>query len=343
MKLSLFIGAEHRATELMAQRLSEHVEQVRLARQLLFDGVSIGNHLSYASTAWFPPFETLMRLAAEADGMSLGTCMLILPLYDPRHVAEQVALVDAASGGRAILGVAPGWQKDEFQVMGLDHGHRIGRYTEAVDLIKRLFTEEDVTFEGKHFRTSKLTLAMRPTRKPRPPLWLGGSVEQAVRRAAKIADPLLGDTWVASSHLKNHVIAEQAMVFKAALAEQGKSVPTDFPVLRNIVVAPDRGTAIRDVGPAIAESYRIFGDWGLFTDVVGDTKTYPEFEDLIADRFIIGSPEECAAQITDLMRATGCNRLVARIQWVGMEHRYVMRTIELLGEKVAPLVRKALA
>jgi hypothetical protein len=87
----------------------------------------------------------------------------------------------------------------------------------------------------------------------------------------------------------------------------------------------------------------VFGNWGLFTDVVGDAKSHPEFEDLIADRFIIGSPEECAAQITELIQGTGCNRLVARIQWVGMEHRYVMRTIELLGNEVAPLVRKALA
>jgi alkanesulfonate monooxygenase SsuD/methylene tetrahydromethanopterin reductase-like flavin-dependent oxidoreductase (luciferase family) len=343
MKLSLFIGAEHRPTDSMTRRLSEHAEQVRLARQIGFDGVLIGNHLSYSSTVWFPPFETLMRLAAEADGMSLGTCMLILPLYEPLHVAQQVALLDAASGGRAILGVAPGWQKDEFLVMGRDYDRRIGRYTEAVDLIKRLYTEEAVTFEGKHFRTFKLTLAMRPTRIPRPPLWLEGSVDNAVRRAAKIADPVLGDTWVASWHLKNHVIAEQAALFKAALTEQGKPAPTDFPVLRNIVVAQDRPTAIRDVGPAIAESYRIFGNWGLFTGVVGDAKTHPDFEELIADRFIIGSPEECAAQITDLMQATGCNRLVTRIQWVGMEQRYVMRTIELLGDKVAPLVRKALA
>ena len=67
MKLSLFIGAEHRPEEPIAQRLSEHAEQVRLARQLGFDGVSIGNHLSYGTTGWF---ETLMRLAAESDGMS---------------------------------------------------------------------------------------------------------------------------------------------------------------------------------------------------------------------------------------------------------------------------------
>jgi alkanesulfonate monooxygenase SsuD/methylene tetrahydromethanopterin reductase-like flavin-dependent oxidoreductase (luciferase family) len=74
--------------------------------------------------------------------MSLGTCMLVLPLYEPLHVAEQVSLLDAACGGRPILGVAPGWQKDEFEVMGLDYAHRIRRYTEAVDLIKRLYTED---------------------------------------------------------------------------------------------------------------------------------------------------------------------------------------------------------
>lgn len=343
MKLTLFIGAEHRPTDRMPQRLAEHVEQVKLARQLGFDGVAIGNHLSYGSTAWFPPVETLMHLAAVADGMSLGTCMLILPLYEPIHLAEQFALLDAACGGRAILGVAPGWAKDEFEIMHLDHGRRIGRYSEGVELIKRLYTEQEVTFDGAHFKTSKLTLAMRPTRKPRPPMWLGGSVEAAVRRAATIADPELGDSWVASSHLKTSVIIDQAKVFRSALAALGKPAPADFPVLRNIVVAPDRRTAIRDVGPAIAESYKIFGNWGLFTDVVGDAKPHPEFEDLIGDRFIIGSPEECASEIANLLRETGANRLVARLQWVGMQQAHVMRTIELLGNEVAPLVRKALA
>jgi len=112
MDFTLFIGAEHRSTDSMQQRLSEHIEQVRLARDLGFDSVVIGNHFSYGSTAWFPPVETLMRLAAVADGMSLGTCMLVLPLFHPVQVAEQFALLDAASGGRAIIGVSPGWQQE---------------------------------------------------------------------------------------------------------------------------------------------------------------------------------------------------------------------------------------
>jgi len=343
MNLTLFISSEHRPSQSVTQRLTEHCEQVRLSRHVGFDGVAIGSHLSYSATAWLPPIETLMRLAADAEGMSLGTCMLVLPLYEPLHVAEQFAVLDAASGGRAILGLAPGWTKDEFDVMRLDYRHRTSRFVEGVALIKRLFTEQNVTFEGRHFQVSKLTLALRPTRKPRPPMWLGGSVESAVRRIATIAEPELRDTWVASSHLKTPVIIEQARVFKATLKELGKPAPADFPVLRNIVVAPDRQTAIRDAGPAIAESYKIFGKWGLFTEVVGDAKAEPEFEDLLRDRFIVGSPEECAEQIVDLLRATGCTRLVTRLQWVGMQHRHVIRTIELIGDKVAPLVRKALA
>jgi alkanesulfonate monooxygenase SsuD/methylene tetrahydromethanopterin reductase-like flavin-dependent oxidoreductase (luciferase family) len=76
-----------------------------------------------------------------------------------RILAEQYALLDAASGGRAIIGVSPGWQQEEFAIVGLDYSRRIGRFTEAVDLIRRLYTEDQVTFDGKHFRTSKATLA----------------------------------------------------------------------------------------------------------------------------------------------------------------------------------------
>ena len=343
MKMSLFISAEHRPDESMQQRLAEHVEQVRLAKQAGFDGVAIGNHLSYGSAAWFPPLETLMHLAPEAEGMSLATCMLVLPLHHPLHVAQQAALLDAACGGRMILGVSPGWQEDEFKILGLDHGKRISRYLEAVSLLQRLFTEEEVSFAGKHFEVEGLTLALKPMQLPRPPMWYGGSVAKAVERAAKLTDTSIGDSWVASSHLAKDVIIEQTNVFREALASLGKEMPKEFPLLRNIVVAPNKETAIREAGPFIEASYRIFGQWGLFTDVVGSNKKQLDFEELIAGRVIIGSPEECAEELAQLAEDTGFTRLITRIQWLGMDQPVVLRTIELLGEKVLPMLHKASA
>ncbi|MDE0408960.1 MAG: LLM class flavin-dependent oxidoreductase [Alphaproteobacteria bacterium] len=340
MDLHLFIGNEHPPDAHMGGKMAEHAEQLRLARQGGFDGVAIGNHLSYGDTAWFPPLETLLHLAPEAGDMQLATCMLILPLYHPFQIAEQAALLDAVSGGRFTLGVAPGWQRDEFELMGLDFTRRIGRYLEGVDLIRRLFTEEAVNFAGRHFTAEDLTLALRPVRRPRPPMWFGGSVDAAVERAGRLADTRLGDSWVASSHLVGDVVRRQAECFRETLEALGKPMPARFPMLRNIVVAPDRQTAVREAGPFLEASYRVFGQWGLFRTIGGVGKEEPDLDELLAGRVVMGSPEEVADELLSLAEATGCNRIVTRIQWLGMDQRLVLRSIDLLSERVLPMLRK---
>ena len=343
MDLTLFVSPEHRQDENFSACFEEHMEQVRLARELGFDGLAIGNHLSYSDSAWFPPIESLMRLSTVAEGMTLSTCMLVLPMYHPLHVAQQAALLDIVTNGRFVLGVAQGWQEEEFRVLGIDFRERLGRFRESVTLMQRLWMEDSVDFAGKYFTANKLSLSLKPVRKPRPPMWFGGSVQQAVARAATLADTTLGDSWVASSHLTEQVITEQAGVFRAKLAELGKPMPKEFPLLRNVVVAPDKETALREAGPFIADSYRVFGQWGLFTNVVGSGKEQLDFEELMAGRVIIGSPEDCAEEIVRLSRTTGFTRLITRIQWYGMDQRTTLRTIELLATKVKPLVEKALA
>ena len=343
MQLTLFINPEHRTDDDLTARFNDHIEQVRVARQAGYDGLAVGNHLSFGSTAWFPPLETLIRLAAEGEGMSLATCMLVLPLYHPLHVVEQASMLDIISGGKLVLGVAPGWTQDEFKVMGVDHGRRLGRYIEAVTLMQRLWMEDTVTFEGKHFKADGLTLAQKSVQKPRPPMWYGGSVTAAVARAGRLADTVLGDSWVASSHLVEDVIVKQAGVFREALVEHGKPMPAEFPLLRNIVVAPDKATALKDAGPFLEASYRVFGQWGLFSQVVGAGKEQLDLEELIAGRVIIGSPEECAEELVRLARATDFTRLIARVQWLGMDQRIVLRTVEMLADKVLPLVERELA
>ena len=341
MDLTLFINAEHKHGDDLTHRFAEHADQVRAARDVGFDGVAVGMHLSYGSSAWFPPLELLTSLAPVAEGMSLATSMLILPLFHPLHVAQQAAYLDVVSGGRLILGVAPGWTEDEFKILDLDYKRRISRYVESLTLIQRLFVEDEVDFKGQHFNAEGLKLSLTPVQRPRPAMWYGGSVTKAVARAADLADTSLGDSWVASSHLVGDVITKQAGVFQDRLAELGKPRPNTFPLLRNIVVAEDRATALRDAGPFLEASYRIFGQWGLFTGPVGADKEQLDLEELIAGRVIIGSPEECAEQLLVLREATDFTRLVARVQWLGMDQEIVQRTIRLLGEKVLPLVRSS--
>lgn len=342
MDLTLFINNEHRADDDLTARFDDHTEQVRVARQVGYDGLAIGNHLSFGSTAWFPPLESLMRLSAEVGDMSLATCMLVLPLYHPLHVVEQASLLDIVTGGKLILGVAPGWTEDEFKVMGVEHGRRLGRFIEGVTLMQRLWAEDSVDFEGKHFQADGLVLAQKSIQKPRPSMWFGGSVSAAVARAARLADTSLGDSWVASSHLVQDVIVQQATVFRDTLAKYGKPMPAEFPLLRNIVVAPDKATALKEAGPFLEASYRVLGQWGLFSQIVGGDKDQLELEELLAGRVIIGSPEECAEELVGLARATGMTRLVARVQWLGMDQRIVLRTIEMLAEQVLPLVAREL-
>jgi alkanesulfonate monooxygenase SsuD/methylene tetrahydromethanopterin reductase-like flavin-dependent oxidoreductase (luciferase family) len=341
MKLTLFVNPEHPPGDPLQVRMAEHLEQVRKARQAGFDGVLIGHHLSYGPAVWLPPFQTLARLAAEAEGMSIGTCMLVLPQFHPLHVAQEAALLDVISGGRLILGVAPGWLEDEFSILGLDFRQRIGRFVEGVSLIQRLWTEEQVDFQGKYFQINGRTLALKPVQRPRPRFWFGGSKDPAIERVAKLADSALGDCWVPSAHLTDDVIANQAGVFRGALANLGKPMPADFPILRNIVVAPDRETALREAGPRLAASYRVFGDAGLFRKVVGSGKDQLELAELLAGRVVIGSPEECAESLSRTIAAGGFTRLICRIQWMGMEQRIVLRSLELLAERVLPLLRDA--
>jgi len=311
-----------------------------VARQAGFDGVVIGHHLSYGSAVWLPPFETLAWLAAEASGMTIGTCMLVLPLFHPVHVAQQAAFLDVLSGGRLVLGVAPGWQAAEFRVAGVEHRERISRFVESVDVIRRLWTESPIEFHGRHFDLAGASLALRPVQSPRPPLWFGGSTERAIERAAALADTSIGDSWVPSSHMTADVVATQAAVFRRALTALGKPIPRDFPLLRNLVVAPDRETALRDAGPALEASYGVLGRWGLFTDVVRAGKQYLDLPELIAGRVVLGSPEDCAAELQPLLDAGGFTRLVCRVQWMGMDQRVVLRTIGLLAERVLPLLRR---
>ena len=133
------------------------------------------------------PFVLFGYLAAVAPALELVTGVIILPQRQTALVAKQAAEVDVLTGGRLRLGVGIGWNHVEYEALGMEFGDRARRFEEQVELLRRLWQEPAVTFEGRHHRVTGAGIKPLPIQRPIP-IWIGGSAEPALRRAARIAD-----------------------------------------------------------------------------------------------------------------------------------------------------------
>jgi probable F420-dependent oxidoreductase len=178
----------------------------------------------------FDPLVILTYAAAVTTTIRLGVSVVVLPMHDPRHLAHQVATLDYASHGRAILGVGLGREEHytEFQV---PRERRVRRFREGVELIKALWTESKVSYQGEIFQLAGGTMAPKPVQKPRPRIWMGGGHPDALRRAARLADAWMGSGGSSTAHF-----AHSVPVLKAALEQAGRD-PATFPISKRVFLS----------------------------------------------------------------------------------------------------------
>jgi alkanesulfonate monooxygenase SsuD/methylene tetrahydromethanopterin reductase-like flavin-dependent oxidoreductase (luciferase family) len=124
-------------------------------------------------------------------------------------------------------------------------------------------------------------------------------------------------------------------VYKQALAQEGKPLPEELPVMREIYVAEDSERAYREIRPYLEEKYKGYVEWGQDLAMPGYDRFGGGFDTLARDRFIIGGPEECVAQLKRY-EALGFNHIVADLQWPGMPQELVMKSLRLIGERILP-------
>ena len=113
---------------------------------------------------------------------------MLLPLHNPVDIAEQAALLDVMTGGRFTLGVGLGYRPEEFQAFQVPLKQRVSRMQESIDIIRRLWAEDDVTHHGRHFQFDNLSIHPKPARPGGPPILIGAQVDVSVARAARIAE-----------------------------------------------------------------------------------------------------------------------------------------------------------
>jgi probable F420-dependent oxidoreductase len=174
----------------------------------------------------FDPWVILAAVAMATERIRLGTCVAVLPRYQPHLLAMTLASLDVLSEGRLTLGVGLGAFEREFSAFDqpTDRRARAERLDEGLEVMTRLWSGEEVTHRGKHYTAEKVTMAPLPVQRPRIPIWIGGDSSPALRRAAR------WDGWIGPTDpWKDIWTPEDLVSFREKIeAEDGSTEPVEI-------------------------------------------------------------------------------------------------------------------
>ena len=319
----------------LQKQWQDHLEQFLAARDVGFDTYCWAHHYLIDPFQHFQPFPVLARLAAEPGDMKLATSVLLLPLLNPVDVAEQVATLDHICQGRLILGLGLGYRPEECEAFGTKMFQRAARSSEALELMVRLWTEEEVTHHGRYFHVTGARPTARPYQKPHPKIWLAGMSDRAVRRIGREGHILF--IGPAQSY---DTISRQIELYQDELDRHGHSVPEDMIILREFFCAGSREEALDKARAGFQRKYEVYGEHGLQgSDAELTSKVTGDLDALIESTFIIGSPHDCIEQLARY-RDLGFTQVCLRLFYPGMSEREVLDHIELVGTEVLPEVHR---
>ena len=326
MKVGLFINTQYPQDVNVAAQIPALVDQVRVARDAGFRSLWFPHHWLTAPMQMLQIMPAMAFLAAEAKGMTIGPNILILPLLNPMHVAEEAATLDVLTGGNYVLGAGLGYREPEFGAFGIPLADRAGRFSESVTLMRKLWAGGPVTHEGKFFTVRDAGISLKPIRPGGVPIYIAGLVDSSVRRAARI-----GDAWLIANASSIQEIAPRMATYRAALGEYERT-PLEFPIARECYVGSSRTTAYAECKAALEYKYAAYAAWGMTSPMQGVS-----FEDFARDRFIIGDKESVKDEILRYAALLGVDHFIMRSQWPGLEQDKVLASIRRLGEIFATL------
>lgn len=224
------------------------------------------------------PLEAMTYAAACCQRMRLGCAVFVLALHSPLHLAKAITSLDCLSHGRLEVGLVAGGPARPFLAFGVDPSTFVARFNEALELMRRCWTEPEITFPGRFWQVEPATMTPKPIQEPHPPIWLGGNHPAAVRRAVRRADGFFG----AGSQTTDS-FANQVQVAREELSSHGRD-PASFRIAKRVYIHVDenRDHAREQMEAALTRHY---GRAGLGPVAV------------------TGPPDECVAGLREVQAA----------------------------------------
>src|SRR3990170_9025292 len=327
--LSLREGRNH------AQVYANTLDECRLAEELGFHTVWLAEH-HFSAYGIAPSLGVLAAaLARETRRVRIGTAVVVAPFVHPVRIAEEFAMVDILSGGRLEFGIGRGYQPKEFRGLGVSMEKTRERFDEAVEVIRRAWTQDCVTFEGEFYQVRDLRVLPKPVQKPHPPFWTAAvspdTYTLAARRGFKI---LTAPSFTPWDLLRKNFDAYRAAWREARGTDDGAEI-----CLNKIIHVADSSKQARE---DLREPTRWFFQTqaGLIADAEGLPPEQYRFyrrvrENLLAlsdekaldEATICGDPEEVADKIRQHHEALGVTYFMGAFNRGGVPHDRIVKSM----------------
>jgi len=329
--------------------LANVLEEARWAEEFGFDEVWLAEH-------HFSPYGTLANLpqiasaiAAQTDRIRIGTACMVAPFHDPIHLAEQIATIDALSGGRFDAGFGRGYQAHEFAGFGVSMDEATARYQECVAIVEGLLGNERYSYEGQFWSVDDLTIHPRPVQQP-VPIWCTvmktpSSFEWLAETGygAIIGNPYQVDADLATglqlyldSRARRNLSSanEQVWALLNAFIDHDDAFAREYPrrsVEQSIEVHRQYSNPF-ERGGEIPADYKAYADW--FDK--HDDQTYEQI--LNADLTLMGSPDRIIPKMGKIVDMGWQNLMLRMSRGGGMDRDKVRSSMELFSREVMPAV-----
>ena len=334
--------------------VNEHMQLGDLAAPLGFDSLfALAHHFTgYAMSP--APLQFLSYYAGRTKRIHLGTSVIVIPWHDPIRIAEQIAFLDVLSGGRCLFGFGRGAGRTEYEGFNIPMDEARPRFKEGLEVIQRALTQQSFEYQGEFFKIPP-TAAVRPAPVSNPERRFYGSANSP-ESAKLIAGAGLGLLIV--MHNEWSKAAHEVYNFHEYAREAGHP-PRPPIILSNISCATTREEAWDRASVWLGKKWDSVDKHYQFSDgALSSVKGYEayskignpyakmndqSFKDRMTEKYvtiqIVGTPDECLEQITELRRLTGLHHLVCEFGYGGLPHHEAEANMRLFADTVRPVLQ----
>ena len=326
MKLGIFLSTQFPPGTALESEIDNILAQVQTARKAGLSSVWVGQHIASGPLQMFQMLPLLARIVPEAEGMTIGSSVVLLSMQNPLQVAEEMATLDWLSGGQLVMGAGIGYRKEEFEAAGVAMNTRGQRFEEALDIVRRCWRGGEIDFSGKYFKFSQLVPSLQPMQPSGPPIWIAGEVEAAIRRAA-----VFGDAWIPLPIPNRKTLIPLLKLYRKERSIANLEPVKEQPLMREVYIGRDSITAFNECAGALKYKYQAYAGWGQKESATSSTDFNADFRNFAQDRFIIGDQETVHQELKQYRDELGIDHMICRVQWPGLSQMQVLATIERLG------------